>query len=192
MSRIQWLSVILLVGWLGATAAGYWWYQARHLGPYQGSPEQLGRIDPERVKQRFEQALAERAVAGRPTLVHFSQSSCRCDRSSREHLKDLQRQFADLQLVQVARPDEVPEPLARAEVIRAAELWALVPAVPSAAVIDGEGQLRYFGPYSSGPTCGSGINFVDQTLQQLHNGAPELWVNDMAFGCFCASGTYRR
>lgn len=111
-------------------------------------------------------------------LVHFSDPQCRCDADAQLHLAQLQQQFPELQIWYQADSSRIN-----------ASDWPGFDQVPAAALYDADGQLAYFGPYSSGPTCGSGFNFVEQMLEQMSakdsSPVPSAWINELALGCFC-------
>ena len=60
-----------------------------------------------------------------------------------------------------------------------------IPASPAVAIWDHHGVLAYFGPYSSGMTCGQGFDFIKIVLEKLSQNENPQWVNNQGFGCFC-------
>lgn len=202
-SRKERIAVVVLVAWLSATGFGFWWFEFQSqrvlIGPGPGGD---GVTRTERVA-RLELAAAmlvgESPAAGRffATLIHFSEPGCACGGASSAHLRELWNRYAAEGLAIVlaeprsgaAASEDLP---ASARMRRLEALWPLVPAVPAAALFDENGKLIYFGPYSSGPTCGSGISFVDEALAQLRQeGVVAPWVNDLILGCSCNSRQYR-
>ena len=74
------------------------------------------------------------------------------------------------------------------EISNSEELIALsqfVPATPAVMVFDQRGQLAYFGPYSGGVVCGSGEDFVANTVSALAKGVNPGWINQESVGCLC-------
>lgn len=193
----------LLVVWLLASALGYWWYQARYLTTYH-SPDST-QSKPDEVRARLEAgwlAVVEEQNLSKAsaTLVHFSAPGCPCSEASLQHLRSLYEKFrlSGLQIVQATDQfRDFPEPVnEQVRKIVMPNLWSEVKAVPAAALFAEDGQLIYFGPYSSGASCGNGINFVDNELQQLYQQRNQQstdnqlwpWINNLAFGCFCSTG----
>ncbi|MFL1482702.1 DUF6436 domain-containing protein [Marinobacter sp. LN3S78] len=189
-------AIALMIGWLLVTALGYWLYQDKVTRPYTTIDSPIGHGE---LKRHLESAWTTlpgqgEAFSSGPTLIHFSTPQCHCDQQSRQHVSDLYDIFdgTALTLVQATQSyDATSTAMPRAQTIALPEFWAIVPAVPSAALFDASGTLLYFGPYSSGPICGAGINFVEDLLTRLDKGQPPSpWINDMAVGCFCKTGTY--
>lgn len=136
--------------------------------------------DPTALVSELEAAYERSQFSAAPYhLVHFSDPQCECDADANTHLASLKHNFPDLKIW-------------RQESLREADstLWPRLDQVPAAALYDHQGNLVYFGPYSSGPTCGSGFNFVEQLLASMpnHQSAPRpsVWVNELALGCFCS------
>lgn len=62
-----------------------------------------------------------------------------------------------------------------------------IPSSPGASIYNRQAQsLSYFGPHSSGVTCGQGSNFIELVLNNLSHGFdPKLYQFDSE-GCFCS------
>ncbi len=192
----RWIGMGLLLTWLGGSAVGYGWYQSQYLQPYPGANASQ-TVLPEALRKQLERAWSAAPTAtgvepGGVTLVHFSQPGCRCDDASRDHLRRLRAEYSrsDLAVIQALPPTAdaaVPDLGEAVDRRKLPALWQLVSAVPAAALFGPGGQLLYFGPYSSGPSCGSGINFVEDELSRLRNHESVTpWINEVALGCFCA------
>lgn len=163
----------LLILWLAATGFAFWWVEYRQLSQYQAVP-----LTHDALVESLELAIDGVHLPAESTalLLHFSDPNCPCDSANRRHVEDLQARYPALKLIPVA--PESPN-------------WPLLASLPAAALFNSEGQLLYFGPYSSGPVCGTGINFVDKQLARLEQKVPvDLYVNDIAFGCFCEASRF--
>src|SRR5690606_21170105 len=135
----------LLGLWLALTALAFWYMEYRQLGQYEALPA----TDRQLVAE-LEAALPDLPATGGTLLVHFYDATCACEPASRRHIRDLQARYPHLEVNAVER-----------EALLANSAWPLPLSLPTAALFNSEGQLLYFGPYSSGPTCGTGINFID-------------------------------
>lgn len=160
----------LLALWLVLTGLAFWHLEYRKLNTYEALPA----TDPQLVSE-LEEALATQSATTGPVLVHLYAADCACEQASRNHLQNLQTRYPHLEVRTLER-----------EALLQDAFWPVPLSLPTAALFNPDGQLLYFGPYSSGPVCGTGINFVDNLLAGL---APaytaEPWINSLAFGCFC-------
>lgn len=157
---------IVFILWLLSCAFAFWWFELRFLNEFDDefvaySQSQVVRIDP----------LENGYVA---QVVHIVDESCPCSRFSVSHIKRLESGFSEDVLFKDwhTLQKNLREKMS-------------IPASPAVAIWAADGQLAYFGPYSSGKFCGQGNDFVAATIERLRlNDNPE-WVNHDALGCFC-------
>lgn len=165
------LAWALLFCWLIVCALAFWWFQFRYIGTYK---DHWATFDGS--------AFAEMSVKpnnAEVLVVHFVAPDCPCSRFSVAHIRRLESRFSraaefiDLWTMSDADP-------------RKAKLSAIVvPAGPAVAVWNKQGELAYFGPYSSGSFCGQGTDFVSLTIEALSEGSNPRWINQEAVGCYC-------
>jgi len=130
---------------------------------------------------QYLQQLSFQRVLAKPLVVHFVDYDCPCAKYSLPYIDELVETRAvsldNFVLSATANLAELPPPL------RA--IFELVPASPAVAIWNSDGELAYFGPYSSGAYCGDGEDMVLYILDSLAQGNRPQWVNQEAQGCLC-------
>lgn len=203
------LATALSVCWLLATAYAFWWFQLRNLQPFDpGAANRTVLFEAQQVATALSALLADTpagAGAGRQnvaTVIHFWDPDCPCSRFNEHHVREIVSGYRDrgIRFLVIARAGHGLTHTALAARARAAfgdtvqlmdapsgSLADLTPSSPATAILDAEGELAYFGPYSTGALCTSGNGvFAERVLDQLllgHN--PQQW-NTWASGCFCS------
>ena len=170
-----WVSLILLTAWGVSVVIAFWWFQGRLIQPFA---DDLSLYVPLAQQQ---QQLPQPAP-GRITVVQFVDDDCFCSRVNREHR----------QRIRQAYPGEVAFYEVHADRPLPAELTPLMrqtPAisrVPAALVLDQQGTLEYFGPYSFGAGCFTGEGtFVERAIDRVVHKRSQPQINVLGKGCFC-------
>lgn len=158
------LAVGITIAWLATVVFGFWWFSARFLVPFN---ETLVSFDGASLV-----ALSP-DVKGAVTVVAIIDPHCPCSGFAEGHWQDLQQRHSGVVFERATQDGQW------------AALATLVPSSPAVAVWDAAGQLRYFGPFSSGAFCGSGDDFVAMALQAIASEEHFFWINQDAVGCFC-------
>lgn len=153
--------------WLMAVVTGFWWFEYRH---WQSFETMAITFDGQDI-QPFYQASGQK---GKTTVLHFTDKTCPCSRYSERHIEDLQLILANTKQVVVTPPMVASIPN------------VIVPATPSVAIWNEQGELAYFGPYSSGAVCGEGKDFVSRVLSELQKHRNPRWINTLGVGCYCS------
>lgn len=162
------LPVALLVAWLIFTIAAFWWFQFRHISQFDAH---FAAFNGEAFK-----SLNLSSESGKPLVVHLVDDGCACSRFATPHISDLEETFAnDAEFVYWSPTDKRLEALSE----------LAIPAGPAVAIWSANGELAYFGPYSSGYFCGEGEDFVQATISKLKIAENPSWINHDALGCFC-------
>lgn len=204
----------LLFGlWLVATAVAFWWFQFRDINVFDPQAEQNQTVffESGELGHRLEK-LVEHQVqkdnTSRPiNIVHFWNPVCSCNRFNEQHVKDIINEYADRNVkftivvngeteqVREARAELAGEIFTHPAVTEIRTDWSLnegPPSSPAAAIIDKNGQLTYFGPYSLGAQCTTGSGaFIENMLDQMANEKFDKkqgirkQLNTLAVGCFC-------
>jgi hypothetical protein len=203
------LATALSVCWLLATAYAFWWFQLRNLQPFD--PDAASRtvlFEARQINTALSALLSDTPVTAdadrqnMATVIHFWDPACPCSRFNERHVRDIVSGYRDrgIRFVVIARAGHGLTHDALATRARAAfgdavqlmdaptgTLTDLTPSSPATAILDAEGELAYFGPYSTGALCTSTTGvFAERVLDQLllgHN--PQQW-NTWASGCFCS------
>jgi hypothetical protein len=173
---------MLLIGWLGATAWAFWWFDGQYRRAFSDSVTPFaGFTDRADLSPELLTALNQGHAPG-VTLVHFRDDTCPCARFNALHVADITERYRPqgLRVITVDAADS--EGLAG----RLAA-WLPVPASPAALVVGADGGLAYFGPYSTGAGCltGSGT-FVERAIERALRGPTEPQLNVLSVGCYCA------
>lgn len=181
------LLAIALVGlWGISTVAAFWWFEFRNLQAFQ--PEQAVLFDSGSLQDSLAQQFGE---AAGPVALHFWDPDCPCTRFNTPHVRDLMAAYAEkgMRFV-VLTPTAALQTRAREEFGPQVEIRVAGPldplSSPAAVLLDGQGQLAYFGPYSTGANCTTGNgDYVELVLNELDAGNNPRQINTLAVGCFC-------
>ena len=120
----------------------------------------------------------------KPLVVHFVDPTCECTRFSEDHINHLTILLQKyVQSVTIFTNGNASVPAIDQTLQQKLQDWA--PAAPATAIWDSQGNLAYFGPYSSGTICGRGKDLVIYTLNNLLKGINPKWYNQEAVGCYC-------
>ncbi|WP_353352035.1 DUF6436 domain-containing protein [Oceaniserpentilla sp. 4NH20-0058] len=106
-------------------------------------------------------------------VVHFTDASCPCESYRVAHVDKLEHMLDSSHQVNINPAEQT-------------RLRVNIPATPAVAIWDEDGEFAYFGPYSSGMTCGAGLDFIDLVFNKLADGVNPSWLNTQGYGCFCA------
>lgn len=180
------LSAALFALWLALIAIAYWYAEVRWWRPFV--TEELAIFNGETLRE-LPPALAN---TGKVIVIHFLDDSCPCTRFTRSHLDALQGKLNNTRQFVLRRDSgkapNLPQTTAMTTVptAYALTLGQYIPASPAVGIWDAQGKLAYFGPYTSGPVCGTGTSFVETALQVLKRGENPGFINTDATGCFCA------
>lgn len=108
-------------------------------------------------------------------VLHFVDDTCPCARFSEPHIKEVEAQWVNLGIEFSS--------VSPTTIIGSGVDSALVPASPAVAVWNQQGEIIFFGPYTSGAVCGEGEDLLAKVLDEPT--AAGQWVNQEAIGCFC-------
>jgi len=185
MKRRRLLASLMIALWLIAAGGYLYGLEAARWQPFMRAD--LAQFDGSALRN-----LANTpTLPGHITIVHFYDAQCACSQATLQHIADFKQRYgkrisqyffsnADAKAGQTLAGQVPPAPAAMAA------LWGqAVPSSPAVAVWDERGTLAYFGPYSSGPICGTGKDFVSVALDALMHGENLGFINTTAVGCFC-------
>lgn len=190
------LAVPLVIAWLVAMVAAFWWFEFRPLRPFTQDQAVVFAGEPLRARLASLVAVSAPVVA---TVVHFWDPGCACNRFNEAHVRELmagygRRGVRFVVLVRsrgdaaaaLQRAREIFRDPAVAEIRLVEPQRVQLPSSPAVAVLDAGGGLAYFGPYSVGAVCGvKNGAFVETTLDGLFRGDRRAQLNMLAVGCFC-------
>lgn len=165
--RNTFVLTLIVSAWLAASVFAFWWFEYRYWGAYS---EQVVMFDAEPIEELY--PILNKEAQNKPLIVHFKDDGCPCDRYRKAHLQRIASDLVGTVQIELARDSDMLKGMD-------------IPASPSVAIWDADGHLAYFGPYSSGMTCGQGFDFINMVLTKLAQGNNPAWVNSQGFGCFC-------
>lgn len=189
-SAYRW-ALSLLAIWLVGTVLAFWWFQGRLIEPFANSADELARYAQLHSSSDMRPAslsvsdapntpVPNTPVPNTPVLVlQLVDPACFCSRVNRVHREQLRQRYADsaVRFLEI-QPDQTWP----------SEIWPklAVARAPAALVLNHQGQLEYFGPFSTGAGCFTGEGTfveraIDRALQQRSN--PQ--INVLSTGCFC-------
>lgn len=155
------VGVAVLLVWVGLMCALFWWFQYRFTSTW--------------VTFDGTEVAEIQMEEGSRTVVHFVDQGCSCTKFSLPHIQDLEDQWQSSNVTfRTLTPDDSNTLSLR--------LSGKVPASPAVAMWGIDGELVYFGPYSSGSICGEGEDLLSKLLVNETEGQ---WTSQESVGCFC-------
>lgn len=205
----NWFAGILVAVWLLSTVVAFWWFQFRNIQVFDAEALthqavffQSGELGPR--LENLVKASYNKENKAAISVIHFWDPGCPCSRFNEVHVKNIISTYAakNVQFTIVVKGSTAE---VRNERMRLAQQvfqgfavkeirddWPLQngpPSSPAVAVINRQGQLVYFGPYSLGARCapdkGQFVETVLDTLDSKNNSASKKQLNTLAVGCFC-------
>tara|TARA_R110000744_G_scaffold167365_6_gene284833 strand:- start:36 stop:617 length:582 start_codon:yes stop_codon:yes gene_type:complete len=168
------LVVIGLISWVGLTIGGlaYWSMQSqRDFDPQQTFAS--AAMAPE-YPQAIVASMSKQYPGLTKTVVHIQQEGCSCNFSNNIHADRIDYkldkfQYRSLHVSAISLPSNI-----------------ILPSLPAIMIFDEQGELGYFGPYSSGYFCSTNSAIVDRFLDNIllntHLGSA---VISEGYGCYC-------
>lgn len=189
--------VILLLLWLIAMGVLLWWFSLGQLRQFNDENTVI-HFDGENVSQAINDLLT---IAGLDetegiTLLHFRDSRCPCTLSNDQHLQEIIQDYSARGInFLVIDKNEVENYLSSSfssslyhiqlsNIPIASDIHRL-PSSPAVGIVDANGDLAYFGPYSLGAFCNAADGFVETTLDLLLDQQKVSNLNTVGIGCFC-------
>ena len=205
----NWFAGVLVAVWLLSTVIAFWWFQFRNVQVFDADAltHQAVFFQSGELGQRLEnlvEASYRTENKAAISVIHFWDPDCPCSRFNEVHVKKIISSYIakNVQFTIVVKGGTAE---ARHEHMRLAQQvfqdsavkeirsdWPVQngpPSSPAVAVINRQGQLVYFGPYSLGARCAPDKGkFVETVLDKLDsekNSASKKQLNTLAVGCFC-------
>jgi hypothetical protein len=181
------LSWVLLIVWLGSSAATLWSMEIRE--------SRVDDVDTARIEAWYQSNYGTPSQTGGPfklRLVHLYNPDCRCNRLVDPSLKRLVERYQSRGVqflaapahaldADTAAPLDLPTLSAKRNTLAAAG----VKSSPAALIFDVNGRLMYYGPYSDSAWCGSTGSLVEPVLDRALSGLATLRRPRAPRGCSC-------
>lgn len=206
----NWFVGILISTWLLSTIIAFWWFQFRNIQAFDidAQKNQTVFFESGELGNRLEKLVAKERLRGNKTaaisVVHFWNPECSCNRFNEVHVKKIISDYANKNVeftVVVSGSNEKERNQRKAlaqKIFKHAAVkeifsdWPMhkgPPSSPAVGVINQQGELVYFGPYSLGARCAPDKGkFVETVLDGLYaskESADKKQLNTLAVGCFC-------
>lgn len=124
-----------------------------------------------RIEAHFKDKLGQLQNTG----VHIQAEGCPCNLANNKHVARLDKQFDQLSFKTVKLSEEQADLPPH-----------FLPSTPALILFNGEGKLRYFGPYSSGYFCNSANSLVDSILDKVAKNVQRTpFIVSDSMGCYC-------
>lgn len=154
---IAWLSILVLLLWYSGSG------QLSHFSPNN---------KPVDTAELFSKIQSEHRIDG-PALLHFYDSKCRCNLVAEPHINSVK---------ELAKTSEFLNILID---INKNHGWKeRIPSTPAVIAVS-NGQITYFGPYSTGPSCLPGEGLIEPFILTPTK-TPKVLTD--GFGCYCNTG----
>ena len=181
------LSWVLLIVWLGSSAATLWSMEVRD--------SRADDVDTAGVEAWYQSNYGTPSQTGGPfklTFVHLYNPDCRCNRLVDPNLKRLVERYQSRGVQFLAAPTHAldadaaaPLHLPTLSAKRGTLAAAGVKSAPAALIFDVNGRLMYYGPYSDSAWCGSTGSLVESVLDRALSGLATLKRPRASPGCSC-------
>jgi len=106
-------------------------------------------------------------------IIHFTSASCRCTQFSDDH-KSAINQTAKSNNFNIFNVQ-----------LSSKNNRSIIPSTPSVLLLDGTGNLLYFGPYSEGLACSQSNGLVELVMSNYKKGFNSHLIVNEAKGCYC-------
>jgi Domain of unknown function (DUF6436) len=166
------LASALALFWFLASGFGLWYFFNRDVTSF--IPAVKG--EPSYTSQNYETYLDQIKWPKTDglTFIHFIDENCSCTRFSLEHINDLQDLYSESEHILVRNTGSTDK------------YSGVAISSPSVAVVNAQGELAYYGPYTDGATCQQGKDLVELVVNGIERDAAFEWLNLLSSGCFCA------
>lgn len=199
VTQRKYLAWLLFAIWLLAVLAGFWYFQFGQLTTFTADKQQWIDFRQALTVELQSSRLRPQPAQGAVAVIHFWDDSCPCSRFSNEHLlRVIHKYSSDNKIEFYLKPTAsggtnsvTLKKLQHGQKnVHSADTlfngW-VPPAIPAVVVLDGRGELAYFGPYSSDAVCGSQQSFFDSLLEEIIDGKAPQQTILAAYGCFCTT-----
>ena len=208
-SKKNWFAGILVSVWLVSTIFAFWWFQFRNIQAFDSNAvnNQTVFFESGELGQRLEKLVKADYRLGKKTpisVIHFWNPDCPCNRFNEVHVKKIISAYADKNVkftvvVSGSNKEErhqrqvlAKQVFSHSAVKEIRSDWPMnqgPPSSPAVGVVNSDGELIYFGPYSLGARCAPDKGkFVENVLDGLYarkKSADKKQLNTLAVGCFC-------
>lgn len=189
------LALSLLLLWIAAITFAFVGFDLEHF--------YLQKTGPESKTYLFESQAIKGLSTQQPEIIHFWQPDCPCAPLIKDHIRKLIASAAKTNIpsriitmknsheTETETRERLSREFGQHAAIQIVDLhwptFRLIPASPSAAVINKMGETTYFGPYTSDAYCSTENEaFVETALKNANKRKePVDETNNLATGCLC-------
>lgn len=205
----NWFVGGLVVSWLVATVFAFWWFQFKNIKAFDKDAISNRTVffESGELGNRLENLIEKESKTGKQpgsiSVIHFWNPDCPCSRFNEVHVKKIISDYADKNVEfsvvvsgktsqQRNAYSELAKQVFNFDAVKAIRSdWPMEqgpPSSPAVAIMNKQGKLVYFGPYSLGARCSPDKGkFVEKALDGLSDEKlpQKKQLNTLAVGCFC-------
>lgn len=161
--------IAIVIAWLSFTVAAFGYAISDKLVNFDFSNKLQG-IEHKQLASYMKPYLDPLMKNVGNTVLHFSKPNCDCQKTSEQHIQEINKLASDnsFNIVNV--------------VINQHEI---IPSTPSVAIMDNEGGVVYFGPYGQGLACSQTSGYAQTMLNNFLKGYSANMIVKEAKGCYC-------
>ncbi|RLU03546.1 MAG: hypothetical protein D9N11_03535 [Ketobacter sp.] len=162
----------------------YWYFMVKPQQWFDADMQQppvLAEPSKQQMLQRLLQQQFPQLENGRAWFIRFKQSDCQCERFVELYHQSFAAQ-ADAKTMQVVTLDLAKDAV-DAETL--GFIREVIPATPSVALFNPQGEVIYFGPYHQDGICNAENSYLEPVLASLRQGQELTVLNTLVYGCFC-------
>ncbi|GAW96869.1 MULTISPECIES: DUF6436 domain-containing protein [Colwellia] len=167
LTKFQFTIIII---WLSFTVAAFYYFVMNKLVSFDVDNKLLG-IGHQQLATLLTPYIAPGRQGVGNTVLHFSQPNCDCQQYSKAHIQDINLIASDNEftIIKVVIHEH-----------------KIIPATPSVAIFDAQGDIIYFGPYGQGLACSQTSGYAQTMLNNLIKGYKAHIIIKEAKGCYCS------
>lgn len=177
----RWVYIVIALIWFAAAMFAVNWVGNNKFTEFDPNLQLSEAIMSLSFEDEFTQLLPSQLTNNTKIgqIYHVLQGDCFCERLSDSHRKSL-NSWAEKNDVGYQKLDLSQYPI----------LQSYVPSTPAVIVTNQQGNLVYFGPYSSGFGCFENSGLVDEKVDAYFsqgNSSEKAYIQSEAEGCYCAT-----
>jgi len=168
-SNLTKLQLIIVLVWIGFTVVAFIYFVSNKLVNFDFD-NKLEGIDHKLLATSLIPYIDPVSIDKKNTVLHFSSPNCDCQKYSETHIQDINKMAIDneFNIIKVVINEHY-----------------IIPATPSVAIFDAQGEIIYFGPYGQGLACSQTSGYAQTMLNNLIKGYKANIIVKEAQGCYC-------
>ena len=163
------VQVGILIFWISFTITAFGYFIKDRLVNFDVN-DKLENIDYTAMSNYLAPYIGQNNNEKKYTVLHFSTTNCTCQKYSQAHVEDINK-------LAIANNFNIKNIVINEDDV--------IPATPSIALIDGLGDVIYYGPYGQGLACSQTSGYAQTMLNNYLKGYSANIIVKEAKGCYC-------